>query len=292
MRKMLSSIILLSVVLFTGCVNNTNVSVKTKTHKVTTEHSKLNVIKFKKAKGIFNAQSALFIDARGGKLYKKGTILGAINIPTKKYKKLKKFLPSKKAKLVVFCNGFKCEKAEELAVLLQKDGFKKVLVYKGGYPEWKEKKQLSMGLVKKCKAGKKGPYKPKGKMVTINGAKVYTGGESIEDGMVDQFWLAQRLNSKKGLPKNIQLVDIRKASQFKEGHIKGAINISWDSKAEKIDYTKFPKGKLVIFYCNTGMQSTDARGSLPSDVAKGVLYFDANVNCEGSKCKITANENL
>lgn len=249
----------------------------------------LKIIKYKKANGIFNAGSALFIDARGSKLYAKGTILGAINIPVKNFKKMKKFLPiNKKAKIVAFCNGFKCEKAEELAVLLKKEGYTKVLVYKGGYPEWKEKKQPLMGLVKECKETKaKGPYKPKGKPVTIKGATVYLGADA---GMIDQFWFASKVL--KDLPKNIQLVDIRKPKDFKDGHLPGAINVPWDSKAEKIDHTKFPKDKLIVIYCNTGMMSTDARGSLSDDIAKNVLYFDANVKCESKGCKVTPNENM
>lgn len=253
--------------------------------------SDLTIIDYKKAKGIFNAGSGLFLDARGPKLYKKGTIMGSLNLPVKKFKKMKKFLPiNKKAKIVTFCNGFKCEKSDELAVLLQKEGYTKVLVYKGGYPEWKEKKDPLMGLVKECKDSAKGPYKPKGKPVTIAGAKVYLGGESPEDGMIDQFWFATKVLN--DLPANVQLVDVRKAKQYKEGHIKGAINVVYDSDKDKIDHSKFPKNKLIVFYCNTGMMSTDARNSLPEEVAKNVLIFDANVKCEGNKCTVEANENL
>ena len=250
-------------------------------------NSDLTIIDYKKAKGIYTAGSGMFIDARGAKLYKKGTIMGAINIPVKKYARMQKFLPnSKDAKMVVYCNGFKCEKSDELAVLLMKDGYTNVLVYKGGYPEWKKKKQELMGLVKECKENK-GPYKPTGKMVTINGAKVYLGED---DGMIDQFWFASKVLTE--MPANIQLVDVRKKSDYDEGHLPGAVNIAWDSKAEKIDTSKFPKDKLVVIYCNTGMMSTDAVGSLDEDVAKGVLYFDANVACKGEKCTVEANENL
>lgn len=114
----------------------------------------LNIIKYEKAKRMHDSGSTLFIDARGEKLYKKGTILGSMNVPVKRYKRLKKkILPANKAKakIITFCNGFKCEKSDELAVLLMKDGYKKVYVYKGGYPEWKKKKQAIMGLVKECK---------------------------------------------------------------------------------------------------------------------------------------------
>jgi rhodanese-related sulfurtransferase len=251
-------------------------------------------ISFQKAKGKFNAKSALFLDARGFKLYQKGTIMRAVHMPAKEFKKFKKYLPAdKKAKLITFCNGPTCHLAPKLAGLLKKEGYTNVLVYSGGYPEWKEKKMTSMALVKECKGEAKGPYVPKKETaVTINGAKVYWGGEEQGDGMVDQFWLADILNSGKALPANVQLVDIRKPSEFKAGHLPGAINIPWDSNAEKVDHSKFPAGKLIVFYCNTGMQSTDAKGSLDEETTKGVLYFDANVKCKGSKCTVEANENL
>ena len=254
----------------------------------------LNIISLKKAKGMFNAKSALFMDARGMKLYSKGTILGAVHIPNKqlgKNKKVAQRLPiSKKTKIVTFCNGIKCEESDHLARKLIKLGYTKVYVYKGGYPQWKKEKLPLMAIVKECKGEKKGPYKPKGKLVTINGAKVHLGGESADDGMIDQFWLTPLVNKGK-VPSNIQFVDVRKPSDFNDGHLANAINIPWDAKKEKLDYTKFPSDKLIVIYCNTGMMSTDARGSLSDDVAKNVLYFDANVNCTNKKCTVTANEN-
>ena len=219
--------------------------------------------------------------------------MGAMHMPFKKYKKFSKWLPqNKKAKIVTFCNGFKCEESDHLAKKLMADGYTKVMVYKGGYPEWKKEKLPLMSLVKECKTGPKGPYIPKKeKLVTISGAEVYWGGEESEDGMIDQFWFADLVNKGK-IPTNIQLVDVRKPEQFKDGHLQNAINIPWDSKAEKIDSSKFPAGKLIVIYCNTGMMSTDARGSLDEDVAKSVLYFDANVECTGTKCKVTPNEDI
>lgn len=253
----------------------------------------LNIIPFKKAKGMFSAKSALFVDARGFKLYQKGTIMGAVHMPAKQFKKFSKYLPAdKNAKIVSFCNGIKCEESDHLAKKIMALGYTRVMVYKGGYPEWKKKELPLMSLVKECKTAPKGPYVPDEKTaITINGAKVYWGGEEIEDGMIDQFWLAKQLNSGK-MPANIQLIDARKASQFKDGHLPNAINVPWISDTETIDHTKFSANKLSVIYCNTGMISTDARGSLDDDIAKNVLYFDANVDCVGSKCTVEANENL
>jgi rhodanese-related sulfurtransferase len=248
--------------------------------------SDLVIIKKDEAKKLYDESKALFIDARGNKLYQKGTIMGSLNLPVAKFKAQKGYLPTdKSAKIVTFCNGFKCEKSDELAVLLQQNGFTNVVVYKGGYPEWKESKYPLMGLVKECdQTAKAGDYKPKTPLTKIKGAEVYLLED--EDTMIDQFWFATVVLDK--LPANIQLVDVRKPEQFKDGHIKGAINVPF--KDEKIDTSKFPKDKLVVFYCNTGMMSTDAITSIED--TDGILMFDANVNCEGEKCTVEPNEVL
>lgn len=247
--------------------------------------SDLVVIKVDEAKKIYDQGNALFIDARGMKLYQKGTITGSICLPPKKYKKAKGLLPADKNALIVpYCQGIKCHKSDKLARMLQKDGYTNVKVYKGGYPEWKENKYPLMGTIRECKEAPKGPYKPKTEAVTIKGATVYLLED--EDIMIDQFWFAERVLS--NLPKNIQLVDVRSPKQYNEGHIKGAINVPF--KDEKIDTSKFPKDKLIVFYCNTGMMSTDAVVSL--DDTEGVLMFDAVVKCTGTKCTVEPNEIL
>ena len=76
------------------------------------------------------------MDARGEKLYQKGTIMRAMHMPNKQFSKFKKFLPAdKNAKIVTFCNGIKCEESDHLAKKLMELGYKRVLVYKGGFPE-------------------------------------------------------------------------------------------------------------------------------------------------------------
>jgi len=264
-----------------GNISKTEVN---KTSEAVSSH--LVLIKVEKAKKLFDEGKSLFVDARGFKLYQKGTIMGAINVPVKKYPAIKSLMPiDKNATIVTFCNGFACEKADELTELLIKDNYTNILVYKGGYPEWKEKKYPLMGLVKECKETPKGEYKPENPATTINGATVHVGED---DGMIDQFWFAKVVLT--DLPKNIQLVDVRKAKQYEEGHIKGAINVPFAD--EKLDVSKLPKDKLVVFYCNTGMMSTDSFMFLSDEQNKNVLYFDANVKCKKNECTVEPNELL
>ncbi len=250
--------------------------------------SELKIIDFTEAKKLFENKEALFLDARGEKLYMRGTILGSLNLPVNRFSKSVGLLPiNKNVKVVSFCNGFKCEKSDELAVLLQKEGYTNVLVYKGGYPEWKEKAMPLMALKAEEIQEENKVLEAKGKEYQVKGTTVYLGRDK---GMLDQFWFEKVVLN--ALPKNVQLIDIRKESDFKEGHIKGAINAPWDSKAEKIDLSKVSDDKVLVFYCNTGMQSAEAALSLKERVGKDVFYFDANVSCEKNNCKVEANENL
>ena len=50
--------------------------------------------------------------------------------------------------------------------------------------------------------------------------------------------------------------DVRNADEFATGHIAGAINIDWREIPGRIE--EIPEAGLVIFYCNTGMRSSQA----------------------------------
>jgi rhodanese-related sulfurtransferase len=282
MIKKLLSLIFVAVA-FLGC---SDVAVP-KQKAITVDVKKLNVITIDEAKNIFDTKTALFIDARPLKLYKKGTILGSLNVSPKMYKAKKEFMPvNKNALIVVFCQGYKCKKSDKVALKLQKDGYTNVKVYKGGFPEWNKAKYPAMGFKKPAVKKEEVKEDDNKKSKTYFGTKVYLGAD---EGMIDQFWFVKKVQN---LPKNIVLVDVRNPKTYKAGHIKGAINVPYNAKANKIDTTKFPKDKLVVFYCNAGLQSSEAYQSLSKEEAKNVLYFDATVNCEGTKCSIEANEDL
>lgn len=251
--------------------------------------SKKVIINIAKTQELYDAKKSLFLDARPFKLYQAGTIPGALSMDYKEYESLKHLLPANKnVSIVAFCNGYKCEHSDHLIDLLQKDGFTNVVNYKGGYPEWKENKKPQMGILKECKETSSSAYKPTAPLLNINGAKVYT--IKGDNAMIDQFWFADVVLT--NLPENIQLVDVRKEKDFKDGHIKGAINVPF--KDGKVDMKKLPQDKLNVFYCNTGMQSTEAAlwAIKNNKDKKSVMYFDAIVNCKGDVCTVKANELL
>lgn len=239
-------------------------------------------------KDIYENQNTLFIDIRESHKFLKATISGAVNIPIDKYEVKKKFLPSQNISIVIFAQNSQSTKPVELSKLLNKDGYKNIYLYPGGFDEWQKNSLTMVGQNKKCEESKLGIYKPKTKPIFIKGAKIYKG---IEGRMIDQFWFSDMIVNNT-IDKNIQLVDIRQEGEYKKGHISGAINIVWDSKKKKLDYKKFPKDKVVILYCNTGMQSADTISSFPKYIQNELFYLDANIECIKNDCKITPNENL
>lgn len=49
---------------------------------------------------------------------------------------------------------------------------------------------------------------------------------------------------------NALIIDIRDKDDYEKGHIKGAVNIPMD-ELEK-DYSKMPKNKILVLYCESG----------------------------------------
>ena len=88
-------------------------------------------------------RGAVFIDARQQDFYThEGHIKGAVSLPFEDFDagfaRVKDRLPSKDAELVCYCSGYGCEESAEIAKLLIEHGYRRVLVYEGGWPEWTE----------------------------------------------------------------------------------------------------------------------------------------------------------
>ena len=84
---------------------------------------------------------------------------------------------------------------------------------------------------------------------------------------------------------NVVILDVRKADEFAEGHIKGAILIDqFQSDFVEQAKAKLPKDKTIAIYCRSGRRSANAAGKL-ADVGykcvnlKGVIlaWKEANM---------------
>ena len=229
--------------------------------------------------------SAVIIDARPYKMFLKETIVGSVAIPDTKVDELKgRFPVHQNEKIIAFCGGYKCAKSHNVANKLISMGYRDVNVFAGGLPAWKK-----AGLSTTKSAGdvvaKKAPAKP---MMSKNGAKL-----GLDEGSIDGEWLNALIKEDK-VPSFIQIVDVTDPSEFKNGHIKGAINVPAEKLSAKELEAKLPKGKTIVFNCTAGGRSIEAWTKLKEaklDISE-VFYFDANVDCKGNKCKIEVNEAL
>ena len=167
----------------------------------------------------------ILIDARTNEEYQEAHIAGAISIPEKNFDESAAVLPSdKNALLVFYCNGVKCGKSKKAAVKADAKGYKNILIYSEGFPVWEEKGYMIVP----------GPdYAKKVETTKIAPAEL----KKLIDAKTDSFIL----------------VDVRDETEFKEGHIPGAINIPVESFASRSEV--LPKEKKIIVYCNTGGRS-------------------------------------
>jgi len=88
-------------------------------------------------------RGVVFLDARHEDFYTyEGHIEGAVSLPFEgfdvAFARVKDRLPSKDRELVCYCSGYGCEESAEIAKLLIEHGYRRVLVYEGGWPEWTE----------------------------------------------------------------------------------------------------------------------------------------------------------
>lgn len=82
------------------------------------------------------------IDARDPHIYAEAHLPGAISLPLGEVDlRLSTFsarFPSDTA-LIIYCNGFGCPDSFDLGVRLMAEGYRNVLIYEGGFPEWRDR---------------------------------------------------------------------------------------------------------------------------------------------------------
>ncbi|MFA7084911.1 MAG: rhodanese-like domain-containing protein [Arcobacteraceae bacterium] len=236
------------------------------------------------AYAMYENRKALFIDTRMFSLFEKGTVLGAINIPDTKFKEFTGFLPANvKTPIITFCAGYECTKSHNVANYLISMGYQNVKVLASGFPSWKKASYPSTGaaVIKK--------------EVVVPMKEVATFLKKGEDtGTVDGDWFVKNHTS---FPKDIVIVDVRGADEYKAGHIKGAININAEKLKPEALLNALPEKGEIVFYCGTGSRATEAWGMLAQELKyediHRIFYLDANIKCsEKNECTIEVNEPL
>jgi len=245
------------------------------------------LIDLSEVKNHYNAHDALFVDARDAGMYAKGTILRALNVPLKRFKRMKKWLPGRKdASILIFCNGVKCGKSVKLAEKFARAGYTQLMVYREGYPEWKKHKLPIMVTPVPCRCDDQ-PYKPKGKPVAVSGARLYLAKD--DPTRIDARWIVPRINAGT-IPPGVTLVDVRPSRQYTAAHLPKAVNVPYDPDKQSIDVSKFPAEGAILFYCNHGAISADAFVALPDDVARRVKVLEADLLCDEKGCVVQSEK--
>ena len=91
------------------------------------------------ARRLLDADAALFIDARDPAEYEAGHIPGAIRMTRDDVladPAAARALPVHGRPIITYCEGGECEASLDLAKALVGVGYRQVLVYAGGFPEW------------------------------------------------------------------------------------------------------------------------------------------------------------
>ena len=84
---------------------------------------------------------------------------------------------------------------------------------------------------------------------------------------------------------NVVILDVRKADEFAEGHIKGAVLIDqFQNNFVEQAQAKLPKDKIIAIYCRSGRRSASAAGKMADigykcvNLKGGILAWkDANM---------------
>ena len=92
-------------------------------------------------KELHDKKEAVFIDARESSVYSRGHIQGATSLPLAALDSdLQAFMEKVpyETNLVIYCSGYGCHDSKDLGNRLLLKGYRQVLIFDGGYPEWKD----------------------------------------------------------------------------------------------------------------------------------------------------------
>lgn len=78
---------------------------------------------------------------------------------------------------------------------------------------------------------------------------------------------------------NVQLLDVRTASEYQSGHLKKALQANWNNETEFRERTKaLDKSKPVYVYCLSGVRSSAASNWLSENGFKNVVSMKGGIN--------------
>jgi len=92
-------------------------------------------------KELFDKKETVFIDAREASIFSQGHIQGAVSFPLADLDSALQGFTEKvpyQTNLVIYCNGYGCQDSKKIGKQLLQKGYRQILIFEGGYPEWKD----------------------------------------------------------------------------------------------------------------------------------------------------------
>lgn len=108
-------------------------------HGAQQPRDQVQTVTLEQAAGMFFDPTVCFVDSRDQEAFAAGHVEGAVNISAHRYDeeiRRQSDRIGKASKLVVYCDGGACEASLQVARRLVQSGYKNVLVFSGGWPEW------------------------------------------------------------------------------------------------------------------------------------------------------------
>lgn len=100
--------------------------------------------------------------------------------------------------------------------------------------------------------------------------------DAAENPLIDPAEAFALIQKNKGNPRFVVL-DVRTPEEFKTGHIEGAININFNSKAFRDEIGKLDRQKTYLVYCRTGRRSNEAVQIMRDLGFTHLLLFDGDI---------------
>lgn len=211
--------------------------------------------------------NAMLIDARPARVFAKGSIPGAINLPETQFDKEAGKLPTDKATpLIFFCGGLQCVLSDKAAAKAKALGYTNILTYPEGYPEWEK----LYGTPSAAPADAAAPAAKPAASLEPGKEKGSVSVASFERVMKES-------------PDALLVVDVRDEKEFRKAAIKGSVNIPIDQLEKRMD--SLPKGKPVVFICGTGGRAGEAYDSvklLRADLQPWFIDAETTFNADGT----------
>jgi rhodanese-related sulfurtransferase len=218
------------------------------------------------------------IDSRPKRVFDKGAIPGALNIPDTEFEKQLDKLPADKATPMVFyCGGLDCVLSDKSAEKARQLGYTAVKTYAEGFPAWSKAFPDAVASAASAMAGMPAAMAAAAGQMMKKAVEILPGKDkgTISAASFDKIFSES--------PDAVMFIDVRDTKEFAAATIKGAISLPINQLEKKVE--TLPTDKPVVFFCGTGGRAGEAYDTvklLRPEVNAYFLDADVQFNPDGS----------